>query len=372
MRDVVYETARNLRKVTSVPIHVDARGGPMPIASDPKLIRQLVWNLVNNAARHAGRMPVSVRISPSESGGVLLSVNDSGSGMGEEDLKKLFTPFATGSSRRSGSGIGMMVTKQIVEAHGGKIMIDSEKGYGTAVLVALPGRWWAPVTKPVALVVDNEKQMTSIVSFALEVQGFDFHTAHNVADAWRILNTYSIDIVVLDVMMPSGSGIDLTHRIRTLSSSIPIILLTALGAEKDRIAGLEAGADDYVTKPFSPRELALRAHAIVRRSNSRSDHDFVEYGSLLIDRTRLVAYWKGRHLDLSDTEVRLLLALSGGDIVSQREILNRAWATTEIVGGREMVKTTIYRLRRQLANLEVEGLEIESHRGLGYSLNVEE
>ncbi len=139
VRDVVYETARNLRKVTSVPIHVDARGGPMPIASDPKLIRQLVWNLVNNAARHAGEgVPVSVRISPSESGGVLLSVNDSGSGMGEEDLKKLFTPFATGSSRRPGSGIGMMVTKQIVEAHGGKIMIDSEKGYGTAVLVALP------------------------------------------------------------------------------------------------------------------------------------------------------------------------------------------------------------------------------------------
>ncbi|WP_077138224.1 response regulator transcription factor [Flaviflexus massiliensis] len=228
------------------------------------------------------------------------------------------------------------------------------------------------MTKPVALIVDDEKQMTSIVSFALEVQGFDFHTAHNVADAWRILNTYSIDIVVLDVMMPSGSGIDLTHRIRTLSSSIPIILLTALGAEKDRIAGLEAGADDYVTKPFSPRELALRAQAIVRRSNSRANQDFVEYGSLLIDRTRLSATWKGRHLDLSDTEVRLLLALSGGDIVSQREILNKAWATTETVGGREMVKTTIYRLRRQLANLKVEGLEIESHRGLGYSLNVEE
>lgn len=139
VRDVVYETAREMRRISRVPIHVDASGGPIPIYSDPQRIRQVVWNLVNNAVRHAGEgIAVTVRVSPSENRGVLLSVSDTGTGMSEEDLEKLFTPFATGSSRRPGSGIGMMVTKQIVEAHGGKIMVDSESGHGTAILVSLP------------------------------------------------------------------------------------------------------------------------------------------------------------------------------------------------------------------------------------------
>lgn len=229
------------------------------------------------------------------------------------------------------------------------------------------------MTQPTALIVDDEKQMLSIVSFALEVQGFAFTEAHNVGDAWRILTSQKIDILILDVMMPSGSGVDLVKRIRAASNNVPIMLLTALGDEKDRIAGLEAGADDYVTKPFSPRELALRAQAIVRRSQSVGEPDIVKIGVLTIDRQTTTAYWKDRRLDLSATETRVLLAVAqrAGDIASQREIINEAWATTGLVGGREMVKTTIYRLRRNLAAAGVDSIRIEAHRGLGYSLTVE-
>nr|WP_182354399.1 HAMP domain-containing sensor histidine kinase [Flaviflexus huanghaiensis] len=139
VRGVVYDAAREMRRITSVPIRVDARGGLVPIYTEPQLIRQLVWNLVNNAIRHAGEgVAVIVRITPSEDGGALLSVGDTGAGMSEADLESLFTPFATGSSRRPGSGIGMLVTRKIVEAHGGTIMVDSEEGCGTAVLVSLP------------------------------------------------------------------------------------------------------------------------------------------------------------------------------------------------------------------------------------------
>ncbi|MBM9432470.1 sensor histidine kinase [Flaviflexus equikiangi] len=139
VREVVYEAARDMRRITSVPIRVDARGGMVPIYTEPHLIRQLVWNLVNNAIRHAGDgVTVMVRITPGDDGGALLSVGDTGSGMSERDLESLFTPFATGSSRRPGSGIGMLVTRKIVEAHGGNIMVDSEEGYGTAILVSLP------------------------------------------------------------------------------------------------------------------------------------------------------------------------------------------------------------------------------------------
>lgn len=139
VRDVVYEAARQMRRITSVPIRVDARGGAVSIFTEPQLIRQLVWNLVNNAIRHAGDgVAVTVRVTPSEDGGLLLAVGDTGTGMSQDDLESLFTPFATGSSRRPGSGIGMLVTKKIVEAHGGSIMVDSESGYGTAILVSLP------------------------------------------------------------------------------------------------------------------------------------------------------------------------------------------------------------------------------------------
>lgn len=225
---------------------------------------------------------------------------------------------------------------------------------------------------PVALIVDDEKQMLSIVGFALEVQGFDFLEASSVPDAWRILSSRHIDIVVLDVMMPSGSGIDLVKRIRATSNDVPIILLTALGEERDRIAGLEAGADDYVTKPFSPRELALRAQAIVRRSQPADEKDRLEKGPLTVDLQAMVAYWHKRRIDLSATETRVLLALArrAGDIVNHRDILNEAWATTESVGGREMVKTTMYRLRRNLAASGADSIVIETHRGLGYSLAI--
>ncbi|WP_182354301.1 response regulator transcription factor [Flaviflexus huanghaiensis] len=224
----------------------------------------------------------------------------------------------------------------------------------------------------VALIVDDERQMLSIVGFALEVQGFDFVEASGVTEAWRILSSRHIDIVVLDVMMPSGSGIDLVTRIRASSNNVPIILLTALGGERDRIKGLEAGADDYVTKPFSPRELALRAQAIVRRSQPVEGRDRLEHGPLSVDLQAMVAYWQKSRIDLSATETRVLLALARriGDIVSHRELLNEAWATTESAGGREMVKTTIYRLRRNLASSGAVGAHIEAHRGLGYSLTI--
>ena len=105
---------------------------------------------------------------------------------------------------------------------------------------------------PRALVVDDEPQMLSIVSFALETQGFECLSVANTARAWEHLAAHNVNPLVLDIMTPTGSGIDLVKRNRARGDDVPIILLTALGDEEDRIAGLEAGADDYVTKPFSP------------------------------------------------------------------------------------------------------------------------
>ncbi|WP_406712558.1 response regulator [Trueperella pyogenes] len=184
--------------------------------------------------------------------------------MDSKDLERLFTAFATGSSRRPGSGIGMLVSQEIVAAHGGKLMVDTRPEVGTTIVVLLPpgtaGR--GRMITPRALVVDDEPQMLAIVTFALESKGFTCVTAATAAEAWHKLTAYEFHLAVLDIMLPHGSGLDLTERIRAQIGDLPIILLTARADVEDRIKGLEAGADDYLTKPFSPQELALRAQAL--------------------------------------------------------------------------------------------------------------
>lgn len=224
--------------------------------------------------------------------------------------------------------------------------------------------------KPQALVVDDEAQMLSIVAFALETQGFECETAPSTARARERLALKNFDLLVLDVMTPTGSGIDLARAIRARGDEVPIILLTALGDEEDRIAGLEAGVDDYVTKPFSPRELALRAHAVVRRAAPSRPRRLLEAGALRIDLERRSAEWRGAPVQLSPTELKVLTVLvaRAGEDVSWHDLLNEAWETTDAVGAHDMIKTTMYRLRRQLERAGMDPHSIQAVRGRGYRL----
>lgn len=205
-----------------------------------------------------------------------------------------------------------------------------------------------------ALVVDDEVQMVSIVAFALETQGFSCLTAGSMREAWDYLLSHDVEIAVIDVMLPDGSGIDLTRRVRSAGLHTAVILLSALSDETDRIRGLEVGADDYVTKPFSPRELALRAQAVLRRTgNVLTEDTHIVLGRLRIDLPGGKAYWADRRIDLSDTEFRVLAVLveHKGLPVTYMQLLNEAWATTSFAGGREMIKTSVYRLRKRLSEV---------------------
>ncbi len=218
---------------------------------------------------------------------------------------------------------------------------------------------------PHVLVVDDESQMVSIVSFALETEGFATTTARSAEEAWRTISSATFDLVVLDVMLPGSSGISLCERIRTVSD-VPIMLLTARGEERDRLTGLLAGADDYVTKPFSPRELALRAAAIVRRTRGRSHGETLVNGPLAIDVAGRTASLAGRTLRLSDVELRLLATLvrHRGEVVTWKTLLSEVWYTGETMGGRDMIKTAVYRLRQHLVP-HGDAL-IHTVRGAGY------
>ncbi|MFE7765309.1 response regulator transcription factor [Streptomyces sp. NPDC057438] len=219
---------------------------------------------------------------------------------------------------------------------------------------------------PTVLVVDDEPQMTIIIEFALETQGFTVLTAHDGATALNLLRTRAVDLVVLDVMMPAMDGLTLCGRIRA-RSDVPVMLLTALSQHDDVIAGLEHGADDYVTKPFHPREVALRAQALVRR-HRRGSGAALRVGRLVIDPVAQSASLGPHRLDLPFTEFKLLthLASRRGVPQSWQDLLREVWGTSDLLGGRDVVKSTVYRLRSRLAGVPGGAAYIRTLRGVGY------
>jgi DNA-binding response OmpR family regulator len=218
-----------------------------------------------------------------------------------------------------------------------------------------------------ALVVDDEPQMTMIIGFALETQGFTVLSAYDGVTALNILRAHAVDLVVLDVLMPAMDGLSLCSRIRSCSQ-VPIMMLTALGQYEDVIAGLEHGADDYVTKPFHPREVALRAEGLVRRHRGAVAGATIRVGQLLIDAAQRVVLLAGRRIELPFTEFRLLahLAAHRGTPQSWRDLLHEVWGAHDLAGGRDIVKAAVYRVRSRLAAVDGGAEYVQTIRGAGY------
>ena len=217
-----------------------------------------------------------------------------------------------------------------------------------------------------ALVVDDEPQILMIIKFALETAGITVETASDGGRAWDKFTKQYYDLVVLDLMIPVISGISLAQRIRAMSD-VPIIMITALSEESDRIKGLESGADDYITKPFSPKELTLRAQSLLRRSKGLTS-EVVTNGPLRVDMRQHKAFVFGVPVVLSSIERRFLdvLVQNLGEPVTYRELLNSVWETQDESGGKDMIKMTAYRLR---GSLGPEGAAlVQSVRSVGYMM----
>jgi two-component system, OmpR family, response regulator ResD len=201
------------------------------------------------------------------------------------------------------------------------------------------------------LIADDDTVVRDIVRRYLERDGLDVIVADNGAEAMRALSTERIDLAVLDVMMPGPSGLALCRALRTANQyQTPVILLTALGEEDDRIAGLEAGADDYVTKPFSPRELALRVRSVLRRVTATASAVSMEIsaGGLRVATAARSAYVDGRQVNLTNREFDLLVFfLTHTNMVFGREeLLNRVWHWD--FGDLSTVTVHVKRLRTKL------------------------
>ena len=221
-------------------------------------------------------------------------------------------------------------------------------------------------SQPLALIAEDEPQMTMIIEYILAGRGFECVTARDGVAALELFREAEPDVVLLDVTMPRMGGLEVCRRIRS-SSQVPILLVTAHGEADDILAGFEAGADDYVSKPFDPRVLGTRVDNAMRRG-AHTTKARVEMGELVIDTAARSVRVSGSVASLSVVEWRVLAALADrvDDVVSWRSLLAQAWETEEWVGGRELVKATVYRLRQRLGTEAAR--HIETVRGEGYRL----
>jgi len=221
------------------------------------------------------------------------------------------------------------------------------------------------------LVVEDEPAIQELIAVNLEHAGHQVLRAANVAEAEALVREVLPDLVLLDWMLPGPPGVNFARQLRAdqRTKDIPIIMLTARAQEQDTIAGLESGADDYVTKPFSPRELLARVRAVVRRGRGdggeRKTH--VRVGDLEIDRHRFEVRLKGRVVELTPKEFELLaiLASAPGRVFGREELLDAVWGRDGFVEPRT-VDVHVARLRAKFTDAKLPPPGIETVRGVGY------
>lgn len=226
------------------------------------------------------------------------------------------------------------------------------------------------VMNPQILVVDDEPDISALVAYHLARASYRVRTAADGAEALRAVEMQPPDLIVLDLMLPGASGFEILQELkrRPETQTVPVILLTARREERDRIEGLQLGADDYVAKPFSPQELVLRVGAVLRRSAQQirvdSPRRVLRVGPFVLDPSAVHAEVNGRNLELTPTEFKLLQILMDrrGRVQSRRKLLESVWDVTANIATRT-VDMHVQRLRTKLGE---DADWIETVRGFGY------
>ena len=217
--------------------------------------------------------------------------------------------------------------------------------------------------------VEDEQSITDPLSEALVREGFDTEVAATAAKALELAGSVEPDLVLLDVMLPDGSGYDVCRELRA-GSAVPIIMLTARGEETDRIVGLELGADDYIVKPFSAREVVARIRAVLRRAGdqaSAGDDGPIEIGPLRLDRARRATVLDDAELDLTRKEYELLelLMSEAGSVITRERLIDEVWDVNWF-GSTKTLDVHVSGLRRKLGDSSSAPRFIHTVRGVGF------
>lgn len=221
------------------------------------------------------------------------------------------------------------------------------------------------------LVVEDEKSISTLIQYNLEKEGFKVHTSETGEEGFEQIKKNLPDLVLLDWMLPDLSGIDICKQIKKdpKLKSIPVIMLTAKSEEADKIRGFETGADDYVTKPFSTKELILRVHALLKRVKPSLTEDIASFKDIKIDRLARRVYRGDREIKLGPTEYNLLnfFIKNPTRVYSREQLLNQVWGNDIYVESRT-VDVHIRRLRKAI-NLNDQDDLIRTVRSAGYALD---
>jgi len=237
-------------------------------------------------------------------------------------------------------------------------------------------RYLVPAMKRRILVVEDEPSILDNILYSLETEGFEANGCSTGGEALSLMAEQKFDLAIMDIGLPDTSGFELFKSVRE-RSELPVIFLTARADEIDRVAGLEMGADDYVVKPFSPRELSARVRVILRRvaggttftAKESTDSDTVRRSPIEIDEERIRVSYFGEGVPLSSTEFRLLRAFCQhpGRVWSRNQLMEIAW-TDPSAAMERTVDAHVKTLRAKLKSIRPDIDPIETHRGMGYAL----
>ncbi|MGE3303129.1 MAG: response regulator transcription factor [Hyphomonadaceae bacterium] len=218
------------------------------------------------------------------------------------------------------------------------------------------------------LIIDDDAELSRMLGEYLADEGFTVTTSGNGHDGADLALSGRFAAVILDIMLPRINGIEVLRRLRQ-ESDIPVIMLTARGDDVDRVVGLELGADDYIAKPYYPRELVARLRAVLRRMGTTRTTAPLSRGALLLDPARRATLWEGRPVDLTATEFNLLEALlrAGPAVATKEELSLTALGRTRQRYDRS-IDVHVSNLRQKLARASGGAIEIETIRGVGYRL----
>jgi len=224
---------------------------------------------------------------------------------------------------------------------------------------------------PKILIVDDEKPIAEILQYNLEKEGFQVIVAYDGEEALKLAELEKPALIILDIMLPKRDGYTICRELRQLMN-VPIVMLTAKDMEMDKVYGLEVGADDYVTKPFSAREVTARVRAILRRSQGKEPEQnvpmqVINYGSLTLDQNEFQAYKEGKPIELTKREFSLLLymAVRPNHVFARDHLLDQVWGY-DYIGDERTVDVTIRRLREKVEHNPSKPVYIHTKRGVGY------
>jgi DNA-binding response OmpR family regulator len=231
-----------------------------------------------------------------------------------------------------------------------------------------------PAKKTTILTADDDPQLLRLIARNLQFEDYDVLTASDGKQALELIEQHAPDLVLLDVMMPKMDGFTVCHRVREFSS-VPIIIVTARGQDQDKVRGLDLGADDYLTKPFSIEELTARVRAVLRRAQfaaieqTQGMRTTTTIGDLTIDYAQHLVLMAGQEVPLTPIEYRILayLAQNAGRVVTQDLLLEHVWGA-EYVGEAHMLQVNINRLRRKLESDPSHPRYLLTKVGIGYLL----